>query len=124
MSTESKMLFKKPVIVGAIGWAVLLLSISTCYLIWLFSSQYAILYYCTFLFAIFLVVWTVISTFGVLQSLLDYKELNFMKAYLHLAEIKKRKALFVLGLLTNLLLILCNSTLIFCLYNLWQKIFP
>lgn len=123
MSTESKMFFIKPVIVGAIGWAVLLLSISTCYLIWLFS-QYALLYFCAFLFAIFLVVWTVVSIFGVLQSLLDFKELNFLKPYLHPSEMKKRKTLFMLGLVANLLLILCNSMLIFCLYKLWQKVFP
>jgi uncharacterized membrane protein len=124
MSTESKKLFRKPLIVGATGWVILLFSVSTCYLIWLLSNQYSTLYFCLFFFSIFLVVWTVISIFGVLQGLVDYKELKFMIAYLQNAEVKKRKTLFVIGLLVNLLLILCNSTLIFWLYKLWQKIFP
>lgn len=124
MNNEPKRLFRKPIIVGAAGWGILLFSASTCYLIWLLSNQYSTLYVCSFFFLIFLVVWTIVSIFGILQGLVDYKELKFMKPYLQIAEVKKRKTLFVIGLLVNLLLIMCNSALIFWLYKLWQKIFP
>jgi uncharacterized membrane protein len=124
MNTESKRLFRKPIIVGVTGWAILLFSVVTCFLVWSLSNEYLALYFCLFFLLIFLVVWTVVSIFGVLQGFVDYKELRFLKPYLPHDEFKKRKTLFVMGLLVNVLLILCNSALIFWLYKLWQRIFP
>lgn len=124
MNTESKKLFRKPIIVGVTGWAVVLVFAAICFFVWLFSKEYSTLYICLFFLLIFLVAWTVVSLFGILQGLMDYKELKFMKPYLHNTEVKKRKTLFVIGLLVNVLLILCNTTLMLCLYKLWQKIFP
>lgn len=124
MSSESKRLFKKPIIVGAIGWAILTFSVISSCIVWLLFPSYSTLYLCAMLFLIFLVVWTVVSMFGILQGIVDYNEFKFLKPYLAAAEIKLRNTLFRLGLITNLSLILCNSIMFFWLYKLWQKIFP
>ncbi|MDD9268084.1 hypothetical protein ACFPES_13680 [Paenibacillus sp. GCM10023248] len=124
MNTENQRLFKKPIFTAVTGWAVLACSTAFIYGIRLLMPSFTLLLVASvFMLVIFLLIWTTVSLFGLLQCLVDFKHFRRIKSKLALAEQGIRILLCAAGALLNILLVICNSIIIYRIYRLWQQFF-